>query len=77
MKGSRITFAFWTVSAAEDIAVQSAVADLAVFMQAVLWQAVDITLKKTRQQCAAELDAFWDARSIYNAQLEAQQVCCA
>ena len=73
-EGLIITLAGRTVSAAEQAAVQFAFADLAVFMQAVLWQVVDAMLKKTRQQFAAELDAFWDARSIYNAQLEAQQV---
>ena len=45
-----------------------------VFMQAVLWQVVDATLKETRKQYFADLDSFWDARNIYQAQLQALQV---
>lgn len=44
------------------------------FMQAVLWQVVDATLKETRKQYFADLDSFWDARNIYQAQLQALQV---
>ncbi len=43
-------------------------------MQAVLWQVVDTTLKETRKQYFADLDSFWDARNIYQAQLQALQV---
>ncbi len=44
------------------------------FMQAVLWQVVDATLKEIRRQYFADLDSFWDARNIYQAQLQALQV---
>jgi len=44
------------------------------FMQAVLWQVVDATLKAIRKQYFADLDSFWDARNIYQAQLQALQV---
>ncbi len=43
-------------------------------MQAVLWQVVDATLKEIRKQYFADLDSFWDARNIYQAQLQALQV---
>lgn len=43
-------------------------------VQAILWQVVDSKLQNIRKQFAAELDAFWDARNIYQAQLEAHQV---
>lgn len=43
-------------------------------MQVVLWQVVDITLKDIRKQFFAELEAFWDARNIYQAQFQAHQV---
>lgn len=45
-----------------------------VFMQAVLWQVVDVTLKELRKQYFADLDSFWDARNIYQAQLQVLQV---
>jgi len=39
---------------------------------------VDATLKAIRKQYFADLDSFWDARNIYQAQLQALQVrqCC-
>ena len=43
-------------------------------MQAVLWQVVDVTLKELRKQYFADLDSFWDARNIYQAQLQVLQV---
>lgn len=43
-------------------------------LQAILWEVVDATLQQLRLQFFANLEAFWDARSIYQAQLEAQQV---
>ena len=43
-------------------------------LQAVLWQVTDATLRQVRRQFSANLEAFWDARSIYHAQLQAQQV---
>ena len=43
-------------------------------MQAVLWQVVDATLKEIRKQYFADLDSFWDARNMYQAQLQALQV---
>lgn len=44
------------------------------FMQAILWQVVDAKLQSIRKQFSADLTAFWDARTIYQAQLEAHQV---
>ena len=43
-------------------------------MQAILWQVVDETLSRLRAQFSAELEAFWNARAIYQAQLLAWQV---
>ena len=43
-------------------------------LQAVLRQVVDATLKEIRKQYFADLDSFWDARNIYQAQLQALQV---
>ena len=43
-------------------------------MQAVIWQVVDVNLQAIRLQFSADLAAFWDARSIYQAQLQAHQV---
>lgn len=44
--------------------------------QAVLWQVVDAKLQNIRKHFSTELDAFWDTRNIYQAQLEAHQVFC-
>ncbi|KAL0047340.1 hypothetical protein WJX82_000943 [Trebouxia sp. C0006] len=41
--------------------------------EAVLWQVVDVTLKELRKQYFADLDSFWDARNIYQAQLQVLQ----
>ena len=43
-------------------------------MQDILWQIVDETLRRLRLQFFADLDAYWDARTIYQAQVQAQQV---
>ena len=43
-------------------------------MQAVMWEVVDVNLQASRVQFSADLAAFWDARSIYQAHLQAHQV---
>ena len=43
-------------------------------LQDILWQIVDETLRRLRLQFFADLDAYWDARTIYHAQVQAQQV---
>ena len=43
-------------------------------MQDILWQIVDETLRRLRLQFFADVDTYWDARTIYHAQVQAQQV---
>ena len=43
-------------------------------LQAVLWEVVDGTLRELREQFSSDLGQYWDARRIYNAQVEMLQV---
>lgn len=56
--------------------IKATLATSASLVQAILWQVVDAKLLSLRKQFSADVAAFWNARTIYQAQLEAHQVFC-